>query len=72
LKLLETPAPIKEGALLCVQIGAFQDSREAATLKQKLASRYRTAKVLQFSRSVGGDWIPRTPSPKTIRSAHRK
>jgi len=26
-------------------------------LKEKLARRYRTAKVLQFSSPVGGDWI---------------
>ena len=57
IEVLETPASIKDGGRWCVQIGAFQDSREAATLKQKLASRYRTAKVLQFSSPVGGDWI---------------
>jgi rare lipoprotein A len=54
---LETPAPIQEGGRWCVQIGAFQDSRDAAKLKQKLASRYHTAKVLQFSSPTGGDWI---------------
>ena len=57
IEVLETPAPIKEGGRWCVQIGAFQDSRDAAKLKQKLASRYHTAKVLQFSSPTGGDWI---------------
>ncbi|HLY92525.1 MAG TPA: SPOR domain-containing protein, partial [Candidatus Angelobacter sp.] len=38
-------------------IGAFQDSDDARKLKEKLARRYRTAKVLQFSSPVGGDWI---------------
>jgi rare lipoprotein A len=57
IEVLETPAPIKEGGRWCVQIGAFQDSRDAAKLKQRLIARYRTAKVLQFSSPVGGDWI---------------
>ncbi len=54
---LETPAPIQEGGRWCVQIGAFQDSDDARKLKEKLARRYRTAKVLQFSSPTGGDWI---------------
>src|SRR5579859_5392654 len=57
IEVLETPAPIKEGGRWCVQIGAFQDSDDARKLKEKLARRYRTAKVLQFSSPVGGDWI---------------
>ena len=57
IEVLETPASIKEGGRWCVQIGAFQDSDDARKLKEKLARRYRTAKVLQFSSPVGGDWI---------------
>ena len=57
IEVLETPSPIKEGGRWCVQIGAFQDSDDARKLKEKLARRYRTAKVLQFSSPVGGDWI---------------
>ena len=57
IEVLETPSPIKEGGRWCVQIGAFQDSRDALKLKEKLARRYRTAKVLQFSSPVGGDWL---------------
>ena len=57
IEVLETPAPIKDGGRWCVQIGAFQDSRDAAKLKLKLANRYHTAKVLQFSSPTGGDWI---------------
>ncbi|HEU4413174.1 MAG TPA: septal ring lytic transglycosylase RlpA family protein [Candidatus Angelobacter sp.] len=57
IEVLETPAPIKEGGRWCVQIGAFADSRDATQLKEKLARKYRTAKVLQFSSPVGGDWI---------------
>jgi len=40
-----------------VQIGAFSDARDASKLKEKIARRYRTAKVLQFSSPVGGDWL---------------
>jgi peptidoglycan lytic transglycosylase len=57
IEVLETPAPIQEGGRWCVQIGAFQDARDAAELKEKISRRYRTAKVLQFSSPVGGDWI---------------
>lgn len=57
IEVLETPASLKEGGRWCVQIGAFSDSHEAAKLKEKLARRYQTAKVLQFSSPVGGDWI---------------
>jgi rare lipoprotein A len=57
IEVLETPAPIKDGGRWCVQIGAFQDSRDAARLKEKLLRRYSTAKVLQFSSPMGGDWI---------------
>jgi rare lipoprotein A len=57
IEVLETPTSIKEGGRWCVQIGAFQDARDAAELKEKISRRYRTAKVLQFSSPVGGDWI---------------
>jgi rare lipoprotein A len=57
LEVLETPAPIASGGRWCVQIGAFSDHEEAAKLKQKLTRRYHTAKVLQFSSPMGGDWL---------------
>jgi rare lipoprotein A len=56
-EVLETPAPIATGGRWCVQIGAFPDHEEAAKLKQKLTRRYHTAKVLQFSSPMGGDWL---------------
>ena len=40
-----------------MQIGAFADPSDAAHLKEKLSRRYHTAKVLQFSSPVGGDWL---------------
>lgn len=57
IEVLETPASITNGGRWCVQIGAFPDHDEAARLKQKLARRYHTAKVLQFTSPVGGDWL---------------
>jgi len=57
IEVLETPAPIKEGGRWCVQIGAFADANDATQLKEKLSRRYRTAKVLQFTSPVGGDWL---------------
>jgi len=57
LEVLETPAPIASGGRWCVQIGAFPDHEQAARLKQKLTRRYHTAKVLQFSSPMGGDWL---------------
>jgi rare lipoprotein A len=57
IEVLETPSPIQEGGRWCVQIGAFSDARDASSLKEKLLRRYRTAKVLQFSSPVGGDWL---------------
>ncbi|HKW76409.1 MAG TPA: septal ring lytic transglycosylase RlpA family protein [Terriglobales bacterium] len=57
IEVLETPAPIQSGGRWCVQIGAFPDHEQAAKLKEKLSRRYHTAKVLQFSSPVGGDWL---------------
>lgn len=57
LEVLETPTPIASGGRWCVQIGAFPDHEQAAKLKQKLTRRYHTAKVLQFSSPMGGDWL---------------
>jgi peptidoglycan lytic transglycosylase len=57
IEVLQTPSPIQSGGRWCVQIGAFQDHDDAARLKEKLVRRYHTAKVLQFSSPVGGDWL---------------
>jgi rare lipoprotein A len=56
LEVLETPAPVEHGGRWCVQIGAFSDAGDAGKLKQKLASRYHTAKVLQFTGPTG-EWL---------------
>jgi rare lipoprotein A len=55
-EVLEAPAPIDTGGRWCVQIGAFTDVDQASQLKEKLARRYRTAKVQQFAGPTG-EWI---------------
>jgi rare lipoprotein A len=57
IEVLEAPAPIQTGGRWCVQIGAFPDHEQAAKLKEKISHRYHTAKVLQFTSPVGGDWL---------------
>lgn len=57
MEVLEAPASITDGGRWCVQIGSFPDPDEAAKLKQKLIRRYHSAKVLQFSSPMGGDWL---------------
>lgn len=57
IEVLETPAPIASGGRWCVQIGAFPDKRDATKLKESLSRRYRSARVLQFSSPMGGDWL---------------
>lgn len=56
IEVLDTPAAIDRGGRWCVQIGAFQSPEDAAILKEKLQSRYRTAKVLQFTGPTG-EWL---------------
>ncbi len=56
LDVLETPAPLDTGGRWCVQIGAFDDPGRAEDLKDKLARRYRTARVLQFAGPTG-EWL---------------
>lgn len=56
LEVLETPAPIERGGRWAVQIGAFEDADQASRLKNRLARRYQTARVLQFSGPTG-EWL---------------
>lgn len=57
IEVLATPAPIASGGRWCVQIGAFSDSQDATNLKARLARRYHSAKVLQFSSPTGESWL---------------
>lgn len=53
---LTAPAPLDRGGRWCVQIGAFADPGDALHLKQRLARKYQTAKVIQFSGPTG-EWV---------------
>ncbi len=55
LEVLEAPAPLDNGGRWCVQIGGFPQQRMAEELRERLARRYQTAKVLDFN-SPAGDW----------------
>ena len=57
LEVLETPSPIATGGRWCVQIGAFAEEEEAQRMKERLARRYQTAKVLEFGSPVGDYWV---------------
>jgi peptidoglycan lytic transglycosylase len=56
LEVLQTPGPIATGGRWCVQIGAFEDRDAASSLKAKLARKYKTAKIIQFTGPTG-EWL---------------
>jgi len=56
MEVLETPAPIDIGGKWAVQIGAFNSIEAATQMKQRLISRYRSAKVLEFAGPTG-EWV---------------
>ena len=62
IEVLRSPASINEGGRWAVQIGAFDDSESASAMKDKLARRYRTSKVLEFS-GPRNDWWVRVRVP---------
>jgi rare lipoprotein A len=61
-EVIESPKPIATGGRWCVQIGAIDDEDAATKLKAKLAKKYRTAKVLEFS-GPRNDWWVRVRVP---------
>jgi len=61
-EVIESPKPIATGGRWCVQIGAIDDEDEAVKLKAKLARKYKTAKVLNFS-GPRNDWWVRVRVP---------
>lgn len=60
IEVLEAPKPIHTGGRWCVQIGAFSDQHDAARLKEKLARKYSTAQVIQFTGPTG-EWVRLRP-----------
>jgi rare lipoprotein A len=57
LEVMQTPVPLDAGGRWCVQIGAFREQSAAEELKERLARRYLTAKVLDFPSAVGDWWV---------------
>ncbi|HLH09114.1 MAG TPA: septal ring lytic transglycosylase RlpA family protein [Terriglobales bacterium] len=57
LDLLKTPADLDAPGRWCVQIGAITSEKTALHLKEKLAHRYQSAKVLEFRSPVGAYWV---------------
>jgi rare lipoprotein A len=56
MEVLQTPAPLDSGGRWAVQIGAFNNMRNATQLKQDLMQRYSSAKVLEFAGPTG-EWV---------------
>ena len=54
----------------CVQIGAFLDPADSIQLKNDLMSRYKTAKVIEFTGPTG-HWVRINPVPADKSSAAR-
>ncbi len=57
LEVLRTPVPFDRGGRWAVQIGSFRQAGAANTVADRLARRYRTAKVLRFGSPVGDWWV---------------
>jgi rare lipoprotein A len=57
LEVLRMPVPSDSGGRWAVQIGSFQDEDGANAVADRLARRYKTAKVLRFSSPVGDWWV---------------
>jgi rare lipoprotein A len=57
LEVLETPAPINRGGRWAIQIGAFEEESAATHVRERIAQRYRAARVQQFSSPVGDWWV---------------
>lgn len=52
----ETPKPIYQGGRWCVQIGAFSHAGAAKKLEKRLAEKYESASVIEFTGPTG-HWV---------------
>ena len=57
LEVMQTPVPIDTGGKWAVQIGGFKHEKDAAQVADRLARRYRAAKVQPFASPAGNWWI---------------
>lgn len=57
LEVLQAPAPLDIGGRWAVQIGPFENEKNAAELEGHLERRYQTAKVLKFASPTRDWWV---------------
>jgi rare lipoprotein A len=56
-EVMQTPAAIATGGRWAVQIGSFDEEKQATALAAHLSRRYQTAKVVKFVSPVGEWWV---------------
>jgi rare lipoprotein A len=56
-EVMQTPASKATGGRWAVQIGSFENQKEATELADHLAHRYHTAKVAKFASPIGDWWV---------------
>ncbi len=56
-EVMQTPVSTATGGRWAVQIGSFENQKEATELADHLARRYHTAKVAKFASPVGDWWV---------------
>jgi len=56
-EVMQTPSSIATGGRWAVQIGSFENQKDATELADHLARRYQTAKVAKFASPVGNWWV---------------
>jgi rare lipoprotein A len=57
LDVMQTPASLTTGGRWAVQIGSFENQKEASAIADHLTRRYQTAKVAKFASPVGAWWV---------------
>jgi rare lipoprotein A len=57
LEVMQTPVSIATGGRWAVQIGSFENQKDASDLAEHLTRRYQTAKVAKFASPVGDWWV---------------
>ena len=57
LEVMQTPASLTTGGRWAVQIGSFENQKDASDLADHLSRRYQTAKVAKFVSPMGAWWV---------------
>jgi len=56
-EVMQTPSPTATGGRWAVQIGSFEDQKNATEVADHISRRYQTAKVVSFVSPVGAWWV---------------